>query len=83
MLGSSMKLNKQNKFNLWRQSFFEKLKGANENRFIPFNNMPKNYSKYKNIETALSFGTQVDREAEVIGGQTGIDGKKDKFLQDY
>ena len=33
-----------------RESFFDKLPGANEKRFVPFNNMPKIYSKYKNSE---------------------------------
>jgi len=33
--------------NMTRESFFDHLQGANENRFIPFNNMPTNCTKYK------------------------------------
>lgn len=66
-----------------RESFFDKLPGANENRFVPFNNMPRIFSKYKNSDQALSFDKRVTRESSCIGGETGIEGKKEKYLQDY
>ena len=43
-----------NKNKTWRDSIFDKIKGANEKRFEPFNNMPRIFSKYKNIDAALS-----------------------------
>lgn len=45
--------------------------------------MPKIFSKYKNSEQALSFDKRVTRESSVIGGETGIEPKKENFLQDY
>ena len=50
---------------------------------MPFNFRPKASSKYKNSEQTLSFQRQVTREESIIGGQTGIDPKKELFLQDY
>ena len=72
---------KLNKFHLWRQTFFDKLLCPNDNRFVPFNDMPKNCSKYKNIDHGFSFDKQVTRSTSIAGG--GIDAKKDAFLQDY
>lgn len=45
--------------------------------------MPKIFSKYKNSEQALSFDKRVTRESSCIGGETGIDPKREQFLQDY
>ena len=36
--------------NPWRESIFEKIPGANENRFVPFNFRPSINSKYKRSE---------------------------------
>jgi hypothetical protein len=58
-----------------------KLPGPNELRFESFNNMPKIFSKYQRKDYAyVPFSKLVSREADVIGGETGIDGKKEKFL---
>jgi hypothetical protein len=36
--------------NPWRESIFDKIPGANENRFVPFNFRPSINSKYKKSE---------------------------------
>jgi hypothetical protein len=46
--------------------------------------MPGIFSKYKKTDVPPSFGKLVTRETPAIGmdGQ-GLEGKKEKFLQDY
>ena len=67
-----------------RESFLDKIEGPNENRFVLFNSMPGIFSKYKKSEQPPCFGKQVDRAAAPIGMEEGgLDGKKEKFLQDY
>jgi hypothetical protein len=72
-----------NKNKTWRESFLDKIKGPNEKRFEPFNNMPRIYSKYKNLEAALSIDKQCTRDERIIGGEIGIGPKKDIHQREY
>ena len=69
-----------------RESFFDYLQGPNENRFIPFNNMPSVCSKFK-VSDAPKFDKYVTREqgtrSERDGGCLSLNAKQKEFLQDY
>ena len=74
----------QSQANRVRESFFDYIQGPNENRFIPFNNMPKNCSKYRfEGEKAPAFEKYISREAAAasdLGGSILSSQKKNRFL---
>ena len=72
-----------NKNKTYRDSIFDKIKGPNEKRFEPFNNMPRIFSKYKINDGLISIDKQCTRDESIIGGENGIGPKKDLYLMDY
>ena len=47
--------------NLTRESFFDYIQGPNENRFVPFNNMPSVCTKFK-VSEVHDFDKYISRE---------------------
>ncbi|CDW81839.1 UNKNOWN [Stylonychia lemnae] len=71
--------------NMTRESFFDHLQGANENRFVPFNNMPSNCTKYK-FNDVHNFDKYISRDQGAKSdraGNSGINPSKNAYLQDY
>jgi hypothetical protein len=52
----------------FRKTFLDQLPGPNENRFVPFNDIPASNSKYV-IPMKAHFGKLVNRDKAAIGAQ--------------
>lgn len=63
--------------NLYRKSFFNFLSGPNENRFVQFNDIPQNNSKYtkgrKLTQPVTNFSKVISRDTSIIGMASGDD----------
>ena len=67
-----------------RESFLDYLQGPNENRFVPFNNMPRVCSKYNtSYAGGHSFQKQLSREQGAKSARMGSAMQGKRFLQDY